>query len=180
MACARCHDHKFDAISTKDYYALSGFLQSSRRQHAYLDPGRRIQKQLETVREHRNAVQALLDSHVPPEEDLKKYVSTAVLAAQANEDAATKALAQEHGLEVNQLKHWVEALKQPESQAPVHPLSLPAKIASLKQTPPNGVNKEIAAWADRNANGAKDEATTEFAEFTERTAVRMVRTGARV
>lgn len=29
VACARCHDHKFDAISTRDYYALSGFLQSS-------------------------------------------------------------------------------------------------------------------------------------------------------
>jgi hypothetical protein len=29
VACARCHDHKFDAISTKDYYALSGFLESS-------------------------------------------------------------------------------------------------------------------------------------------------------
>ncbi len=29
VACARCHDHKFDAISTADYYALSGFLQGS-------------------------------------------------------------------------------------------------------------------------------------------------------
>ncbi|WP_231756552.1 PSD1 and planctomycete cytochrome C domain-containing protein [Lignipirellula cremea] len=29
VACARCHDHKFDAISTNDYYALSGFLQGS-------------------------------------------------------------------------------------------------------------------------------------------------------
>ena len=29
IACARCHDHKFDAISTQDYYALAGFLQSS-------------------------------------------------------------------------------------------------------------------------------------------------------
>lgn len=29
VACARCHDHKFDAISQKDYYALSGFLVSS-------------------------------------------------------------------------------------------------------------------------------------------------------
>src|SRR5262249_422029 len=26
ISCARCHDHKFDAISTKDYYALYGFL----------------------------------------------------------------------------------------------------------------------------------------------------------
>ncbi len=37
IACARCHDHKFDAISTKDYYALAGFLQSSRQDRAFLD-----------------------------------------------------------------------------------------------------------------------------------------------
>ena len=30
IACARCHDHKFDAISTRDYYALAGYLRSSR------------------------------------------------------------------------------------------------------------------------------------------------------
>ncbi|TWU47888.1 PSD1 and planctomycete cytochrome C domain-containing protein [Rubripirellula reticaptiva] len=33
VACARCHDHKFDAISTADYYSLSGFLQSSDFRH---------------------------------------------------------------------------------------------------------------------------------------------------
>ena len=26
VGCARCHDHKFDAISQRDYYALTGFL----------------------------------------------------------------------------------------------------------------------------------------------------------
>ncbi len=30
IACARCHDHKFDPILQQDYYALAGFLQSSR------------------------------------------------------------------------------------------------------------------------------------------------------
>jgi len=30
VACARCHDHKFDAISTRDYYSLYGVLSSSR------------------------------------------------------------------------------------------------------------------------------------------------------
>ena len=29
VSCARCHDHKFDAISTADYYSMTGFLQSS-------------------------------------------------------------------------------------------------------------------------------------------------------
>jgi len=37
VACARCHDHKFDAISTKDYYALAGYLQSSRQDRVFLD-----------------------------------------------------------------------------------------------------------------------------------------------
>jgi len=36
LGCARCHDHKFDAISTKDYYALAGFLRSSRYQQTAL------------------------------------------------------------------------------------------------------------------------------------------------
>jgi hypothetical protein len=30
VACARCHDHKFDPISTKDYYGLAGIYYSSR------------------------------------------------------------------------------------------------------------------------------------------------------
>ncbi len=30
IACARCHDHKFDPISTEDYYALSGIFASTR------------------------------------------------------------------------------------------------------------------------------------------------------
>jgi len=30
VACARCHDHKFDPISTEDYYALAGIFFSSR------------------------------------------------------------------------------------------------------------------------------------------------------
>jgi hypothetical protein len=38
LGCARCHDHKFDALSTKDYYALSGYLQSSRYDEVCIDP----------------------------------------------------------------------------------------------------------------------------------------------
>jgi hypothetical protein len=29
LGCARCHDHKFDAISNEDYYAIAGMLMSS-------------------------------------------------------------------------------------------------------------------------------------------------------
>lgn len=37
ISCARCHDHKFDAISTKDYYALYGILSSSRHDKPFID-----------------------------------------------------------------------------------------------------------------------------------------------
>ena len=30
VACARCHDHKFDPISTHDYYALAGVFASTK------------------------------------------------------------------------------------------------------------------------------------------------------
>ncbi|HYE33055.1 MAG TPA: PSD1 and planctomycete cytochrome C domain-containing protein [Methylomirabilota bacterium] len=36
LACARCHDHKFDPISTKDYYSLAGIFFSS---HILPNPG---------------------------------------------------------------------------------------------------------------------------------------------
>ncbi|KAA5545944.1 DUF1549 domain-containing protein [Roseiconus nitratireducens] len=49
IACARCHDHKFDAISTADYYALSAFLQSSCRENYPLDPSGSIAQTAEEI-----------------------------------------------------------------------------------------------------------------------------------
>ncbi len=59
VSCARCHDHKFDAISTEDYYALCGYLQSSRRQVAMLDPGRKIERAWEEVNQRLNEAESL-------------------------------------------------------------------------------------------------------------------------
>ncbi len=56
VACARCHDHKFDAISQEDYYALAGFLQSSGYQQVRFetaDHNRAVARQLDALR--RNA-----------------------------------------------------------------------------------------------------------------------------
>ena len=39
IGCARCHDHKFDAISEKDYYSLAAYMQGSTRQEYALDEG---------------------------------------------------------------------------------------------------------------------------------------------
>lgn len=37
IACARCHDHKFDPIPTKDYYALAGILHSTGMREGSID-----------------------------------------------------------------------------------------------------------------------------------------------
>jgi mono/diheme cytochrome c family protein len=40
VACARCHDHKFDPISTKDYYGLAGVFASTDYAQVSLEPGK--------------------------------------------------------------------------------------------------------------------------------------------
>jgi Protein of unknown function (DUF1553)/Protein of unknown function (DUF1549)/Planctomycete cytochrome C len=53
VACARCHDHKFDPISTRDYYALAGYLRSSRYAEVGIDPPGPRQQILHPLRETR-------------------------------------------------------------------------------------------------------------------------------
>jgi Protein of unknown function (DUF1553)/Protein of unknown function (DUF1549)/Planctomycete cytochrome C len=51
LACARCHDHKFDPITHRDYYAMAGFLHSSRHQLGFMDPPGRTAQDLSQMRE---------------------------------------------------------------------------------------------------------------------------------
>ncbi len=45
LGCARCHDHKFDAVSMNDYYALYGIFDSSR----YAFPGSEQKQRVRTL-----------------------------------------------------------------------------------------------------------------------------------
>ncbi len=65
IGCARCHDHKFDAISQKDYYALAGFLRSSSYRQVLFDAleeTRAAASELRALREARErAIAATLE-----------------------------------------------------------------------------------------------------------------------
>ncbi|MEC5129566.1 PSD1 and planctomycete cytochrome C domain-containing protein [Verrucomicrobiales bacterium BCK34] len=62
VACARCHDHKFDAISTADYYALTSYLHGSARQEVPLDPGRMREKTRSKLVALKQKADAMIDS----------------------------------------------------------------------------------------------------------------------
>ena len=70
VACARCHDHKFDAISQRDYYALAGFAISGSYRQIRVDTfeqDRQIARQLEKLRsrEHGTRSPSALAQGVP-------------------------------------------------------------------------------------------------------------------
>jgi Protein of unknown function (DUF1553)/Protein of unknown function (DUF1549)/Planctomycete cytochrome C len=53
ISCARCHDHKFDPISTADYYALYGILGSSRYGHEWIGDREKVNAIRQELREKR-------------------------------------------------------------------------------------------------------------------------------
>ncbi|MBA4190885.1 MAG: hypothetical protein C0467_23095 [Planctomycetaceae bacterium] len=64
ISCARCHDHKFDPIATKDYYSLYSVLSSSRMNRADVDDSAPTVKLLDEMKATRAELAKLLTSGV--------------------------------------------------------------------------------------------------------------------
>ena len=60
VSCARCHDHKLDAISTKDYYALVGMLENCSQVVHTLDSPERIAGAASEIRQLKVALRQQL------------------------------------------------------------------------------------------------------------------------
>jgi hypothetical protein len=74
LACARCHDHKFDPIATKDYYALFGIIASSRYCRTTIDDPAPTVKLLDEIQRLRGELTAIstaipLDKPSSPPDD---------------------------------------------------------------------------------------------------------------
>ncbi|MCC7334296.1 MAG: PSD1 domain-containing protein [Pirellulaceae bacterium] len=60
VSCARCHDHKFDAISQADYTALAGILSSTRPGRAEIDLPQRLDKNRDELQQLKPTIQAAI------------------------------------------------------------------------------------------------------------------------
>jgi hypothetical protein len=69
LGCARCHDHKFDPVPTKDYYALVGIFRSTK----VLTPGNVsgwVERELPIDEEHRRALEEFAALTKPVEKEI--------------------------------------------------------------------------------------------------------------
>jgi len=121
VSCARCHDHKFDPIPTKDYYALAGVFASTQYREAPLAAAEIVKKydtaaeaikgQEKQLTEARaTAARRLGESFVP-------LASKYLLAAwklrnrgEQNADALADQLAKDLGLHRFLIERWSELL----------------------------------------------------------------------
>jgi Protein of unknown function (DUF1549)/Protein of unknown function (DUF1553)/Planctomycete cytochrome C len=134
VACARCHDHKFDAISTKDYYSLFGFLESCNYRLVRFDSieqNRGVARELAAARERaRPAVErALADAARPAVEHMAEYLLAAREVTQAGpqKKESVKQIALACKLDAGQLDRWTAVLLDA-AKDPSDPLHAWAKI----------------------------------------------------
>ncbi|HSG72347.1 MAG TPA: DUF1549 domain-containing protein, partial [Planctomycetaceae bacterium] len=120
IACARCHDHKFDPISTADYYSFAGFLQSSRRDEATIDPPEKLDSLAARIRDAISQAAPELTSVV-----LKHYQKVIGTLFEDLEQASADLLAQPQG------EGWPKYLTEVASKDEQNPLYLWANLGHL-------------------------------------------------
>jgi arylsulfatase A-like enzyme len=168
IACARCHDHKFDPIATRDYYALAGYLKSSRYQQAFLDAPERIDRHTARLKALRDQIGvAAADSWARSAAETAKYLMAARAAAvavrpsaagdeagaRAARDEAVAAAAKQTGLDRERLGRWVATLAERELGSPTHPFYAWRELSELGDAAGLG---EFRARAELTAARVRD------------------------
>ncbi|MBI4902035.1 MAG: PSD1 domain-containing protein [Acidobacteria bacterium] len=119
VACATCHDHKFDPIPTKDYYALLGVFTSTDQGEFPLAPQNVVDEyraRTKAVDESKEKLNKFLDTQAKQlSEVLAERAADYVRAARkvVNESADRKITAAQMKLDDPTLERWVDYLKLP-------------------------------------------------------------------
>ena len=96
VSCARCHDHKFDPISTRDYYALAGILESSRQIVQTIDTPNRINDRVDRLKSIKSRIHKLIAeewlSSLNDVDDFLLATLQSDLTSDSNTDEATAPL----------------------------------------------------------------------------------------
>jgi hypothetical protein len=114
VACARCHDHKFDAISTKDYYALAGFLESSNYRLVPFETMEHNRKFAAVIWKHLDEFRLKYTKSFAARDqaklaDLEDYLEEARAVLQKNKSTVTPE--KKETMDANRVGRWVNHLK---------------------------------------------------------------------
>lgn len=105
VACARCHNHKLDAISTADYYALLGVLRSSRLVAHSLDSPAVNAAPIERIRQLKTGLRAeLATAWLADSTRVPRYL--AALGAPPTPEPAAGSVPPADGLDAARLAAW--------------------------------------------------------------------------
>jgi Protein of unknown function (DUF1553)/Protein of unknown function (DUF1549)/Planctomycete cytochrome C len=161
VACARCHDHKLDAVSMHDYYALLGVLRSSRLVSHTIDGVEVNEPLVERLATIKGQIRAeLAKVWLADSQEVAKYL----VAAQARRSVALDYAVLAKHLDPQLLDKWLEVLR--EDTLPLdHPLApwraaaasadfasnwqkLAEEFAAEEPKRREANEKEFVTWAD--------------------------------
>ncbi len=146
VACARCHDHKIDAVSMKDYYALLGILRSSRQVSHTIDAPDVNAEPMQQLRDLKGKLrQEIAEAWLTDARTVGRYL----LAAEAKRTNAADAGKLAEGLDAQRLEKWIAALKA--EKVPLEDPLTPWQTAAAA----NG--GFVAAWRELAQRVAKEE-----------------------
>jgi len=124
-ACAQCHDHKFDPIPTKDYYALQGIFESTELDEYPLAPKEAVeeyQKQQKLVDEQGSRIDEFLDAQTTQlSEILASRASQYLMATRrvlGSEKSSAEAVARDQGLDSETLDRWLKHIQKAPREHP--------------------------------------------------------------
>ena len=162
VACARCHDHKFDPIATADYYSLSGTLHSTRISEDCLDSPARA-REIASLRRKIGKINDRIRRLVRPAvarraQGLGKYLLAAgelIPSTEGESSSRAEEAAASQGLDAERLQAWVRYLEEARAE-PAHLFYPFVSIADrLAETGPDsfadalaGVRSQLRAVSD--------------------------------